>query len=55
MGNVHKVLPRTNHINNKHHNFREHVRKKAISTHAISAKEQLANIFTKLLDHNTLL
>ena len=55
MATVHKIRPRTKHINNVYHHFREHVRSGRISIFAIPTKEQFADIFTKPLDSNTFL
>ena len=38
MKTVHKVWPRTKHINNQYQNFREHARNKVISVHNILTK-----------------
>ncbi|GFH44538.1 hypothetical protein CTEN210_01012 [Chaetoceros tenuissimus] len=55
MATVHKIRPRTKHINNVYHHFREHVRSGRITVHAISTKEQFADMFTKPLDASTFL
>lgn len=55
MATVHKMRPRTKHINNIYHHFREHVRDGSITIHAISTTEQFADIFTKPLDAKTFL
>ena len=44
MATVHKIRPRTKHINNVYHHFHEHVRTGKITVHAISTKEQFADI-----------
>lgn len=53
MATVHKLRPRTKHINIKYHHFREAVRDGKISVHKIDTKEQEADIFTKPLDEST--
>ena len=53
MAKVHKMRPRTKHINQVYHHFRSHVRDGKISIHAISTTDQIADIFTKPLDQNT--
>ncbi len=53
MATVHIMRPRTKHINNIYHHFREHVRDSSISIHAISTTGQFADIFTKPLDPKT--
>ena len=55
MATVHKVRPRTKHINQVYHHFRSHVRDGSITIHPISTTEQIADIFTKALDKNTLI
>ena len=55
MATVHKLRPRTKHINQVYHHFRSHVRDGSITVHAISTTEQVADIFTKALDQNTFL
>ena len=47
-----KLRPRTKHINNVFHHFREAVRNKEISVHHVDTKDQLADIFTKPLAQN---
>jgi hypothetical protein len=49
MANVPKMRPRTKHINNKYHHFREHVRNKTISILAVDTKDQVADYLTKPL------
>ena len=44
MATVHEIRPRTKHINNINHHFRKHVRSGRIIVHAISTKEQFADI-----------
>lgn len=53
MATVHKLRPRTKHINIKYHHFREAVKDGRISIHKIHTKEQEADIFTKPLDEST--
>ena len=52
MAKVHKMRPRTKHVNIVYHHFREAVRNKKISIHQVSTTEQLADIFTKPLVQN---
>ena len=40
---VHKLRPRTKHINSKYHHFRSHVRTGRITIHAIDTKEQIVD------------
>jgi hypothetical protein len=49
MAKVHKLRPRTKHLNVKYHHFREHVNKGTISLHPIASSQQEADIFTKPL------
>ena len=49
------VFPNTKHINYQYHHLSEHIKNKAILIHAISAKEKLANTFTKTLNHKNCL
>ena len=53
MANIHKMRPRTKHINQVYHHFRSHVRSGEIVVHAISTVDQIADILTKPLDQNT--
>ena len=53
LSKVHKMRPRTKHINNTYHHFRSYVRDGTISIHHVSTQNQLADIFTKPLPHNT--
>jgi hypothetical protein len=53
MARVHKLRPRTKHINIKYHHFREAVRTGQISVHKIDTTQQEADIFTKPLDEST--
>ena len=48
-----KLRPRTKHINVKYHHFREHVKDGHITVDLIRSEDQLADIFTKALPHNT--
>jgi hypothetical protein len=50
IANVPKMRPRTEHLNIKYHHFREEVRKGTISVYHVGTKEQVADIFTKVLD-----
>ena len=52
LANVPKMRPRTKHINNVYHHFREHVRKGLITIQAISTENQLADLLTKPLAQN---
>jgi hypothetical protein len=49
MASVHKLCPRTKHINVKYHHFRRAVLDGTISLHKISTHDQIADIFTKPL------
>ena len=49
---VPKIRPRTKHINNVYHHFREHVRTGEISIYAIATENQLADLLTKPLAQN---
>ena len=53
MAKVHKLRPRTQHINIVYHHFRKEVRNKKISIHQVSTTEQLADIFMKPLAQNS--
>ena len=53
MATIHKMRPRTKHINQTYHHFRSHVRNGDVTVHAISTCDQIADIFTKPLDQNT--
>jgi hypothetical protein len=46
---VHKMRPRTKHINVKYHHFREHVRKKLIRISHVPSEENCADSCTKPL------
>lgn len=52
MATVHKMRPRTKHINITYHHFREAVRNKLVTIHQVRTTEQLADIFTKPLAQN---
>jgi len=52
MATVHKMRPRTKHINITYHHFREAVRNKLVTIHQVKTTEQLADIFTKPLAQN---
>ena len=47
-----KIRPRTKHINNVYHHFREAVKNKDIEIFYVDTKNQLADIFTKPLAQN---
>jgi len=47
---VPKMKPRTKHISIKYHHFKDFVDRCEISLHAINAKNQPANMLTKLLN-----
>ena len=49
---VPKMRPRTKHINNKYHHFREHVRTKKISVLAVDSADQVADYLTKPLSRD---
>ena len=53
MAKIHKLRPRTKHINVKYHHFRQAVNDGRITLHKIDTKEQQADIFTKPLDEAT--
>jgi hypothetical protein len=52
LSKVHKMRPRTKHINNIYHHFRSHVRKGLISIAHVSTEDQVGDIFTKPLPQN---
>ena len=52
MAKVHKVRPRTKHINVKLHHFRGYVDQGEITIHPISTHDQLADILTKPLNQD---
>ena len=45
-----KVRPRTKHLNNVYHHFRQHVENQEISINSIDTDHQIADIFTKPLE-----
>ena len=47
-----KMRPRTKHINQSYHHFREHVEKQEIQVQATPTEEQMADILTKPLPEN---
>ena len=47
-----KIRPRTKYINGKYWHFREHLDKGKISIHAVSTKDQIADLLTKPLPEN---
>ena len=49
MATVHKLRPRTKHINIKYHHFRSYVNDGTITLHKIASADQLADMFTKPL------
>jgi hypothetical protein len=52
LSKVHKMRPRTKHINNIYHHFRSHVRDGLISVTHVSTEDQVGDIFTKPLPQN---
>ena len=44
-----KILPRTKHINQSYHQFREHVERQDMSIQATPMEDQLADILTRPL------
>ena len=52
MAKVHKLRPRTKHINIVYHHFREAVREGRISIQQVRTEEQIADLFTKPLAKN---
>jgi hypothetical protein len=44
---IHKLRPRTKHINVQYHHYRQHVVEGNITVHPIDTKDQLADILTK--------
>ena len=50
MARLPKVRPRTKHLNNVYHHFRQHVENQEISIHSIDTDHQIADIFTKPLE-----
>lgn len=53
MATVHKMRPRTKHLNIKYHHFREAVDNGEVSVHRVDTTEQVADIFTKPLGLDT--
>jgi hypothetical protein len=47
-----KLCPRTKHIHDCYHHFREHVRKGLIKIFPINTKDQIADALTKALAQN---
>ena len=47
-----KIRPRTKHINQSYHHFREYVERQEIQIHTMPMEEQLADILTKPLPEN---
>lgn len=54
LAKVHKMRPRTKHINITYHHFREAVREGKITIHQVKTEDQIADIFTKPLQQNLL-
>ena len=54
MARIHKVRPRTKHINVKLHHFRSHVDNGEISIHPIKSEDQPADMLTKPLNVDSL-
>jgi hypothetical protein len=52
LSKVHKMRPRTKHINNIYHHFRSHVRQGLIAVSHVSTEDQVGDIFTKPLPQN---
>ena len=48
-----KMRPRTKHINQSYHHFREHVERQEIHIQATPTEEQMADILTKPLPENS--
>jgi hypothetical protein len=55
LATVHKMRPRTKHINIKYHHFREHVRSKRISVLPIRSEDNYSDTFTKPLPRDLFL
>ena len=49
LARVHKMRPRTKHINVKYHHFRSHVAKGEIQVEKVATEDQVADLFTKPL------
>ena len=52
MAKVPKMRPRTKHLNNVYHHFRESVQNNEVTLIAVSTKNQLADLLTKPLPNN---
>lgn len=52
LATVHKMHPRTKHINQRYHHFRSYVASKKIQMFQISTEDQLAGLFTKPLPYD---
>ena len=53
LANVPKMRPRTKHIGNKYHHFRDKVRDKTISIRAVATADQVADYLTKPLPRDS--
>ena len=53
LANVPKMRPRTKHIGNKYHHFRDKVRDKTISILAVATADQVADYLTKPLPRDS--
>ncbi|KAL7567275.1 hypothetical protein ACA910_016741 [Epithemia clementina (nom. ined.)] len=49
MARLPKIWPRTKHINNQYHHFRDHVQRGDIEIQAIATEDQIADMLTKAL------
>ena len=49
LARIHKLRPRTKHINTKFHHFRQYVREGHIKVEQVDTENQLADLFTKPL------
>ncbi|KAL7580919.1 hypothetical protein ACA910_005738 [Epithemia clementina (nom. ined.)] len=49
MARLPKIRPRTKHINNQYHHFRDHVQRGEIEIQAIATEDQIADMLTKAL------
>lgn len=54
IASIHKYRPRTKHLNNRLHHFRDYVERKEVSIHKINTLEQLADYLTKPLNFQML-
>jgi hypothetical protein len=54
MAKTHKYRPRTKHLNNKLHHFRDYVVREEVSIHAIGTDDQLADYLTKPVNETIL-